>query len=267
MKPVLLMTGAAGRVGRLLRPLLAQRYALRLLDIVDPDAQAGEEAICGDLADAAMASRAVAGAAGVLHLAGLVSSDAGFEETLRPNYLGLITLLEACREEKTPRFIFASSHHALGLHSADDAPLDAEVAFAPDGFYGLSKAFGEAACSLYARRFGMPTLMIRIGNADQEVVDGRRARMWVSGRDLAQLVTIGMTAKGLLCKTVYGVSQSPNPLFSDPAARRLGYRPQDNSADHHASAFRPLAALTSAEGVDRIGGFFAVIPLPNIGKT
>lgn len=266
MKPLLLVTGAAGRVGRLLRPVLAERYALRLLDLADPGASAQEEAILGDLADPAMARRAVAGAAGVLHLAGLVGPDFGFEATLRPNYLGLVTLLEACRAARCPRFVFASSHHVVGLHAAADAPFDAAAPLAPDGFYGLSKAFGEAACSLYARRFAMPTLIIRIGNADPEVADARRARMWVSARDLAALVDIGMTAQGLACETVYGVSRASDPLFADAAAARLGYRPRDDSRDHHAAGFRPSAALGPADGADRVGGFFATRPLPHPGE-
>lgn len=262
MKPILTMTGAAGRVGRLLRPLLGQSYHLRLVDIADPEPTMGEECLVGDLADNTIAAAAVEGAQGVLHLAGLVGPDFDFETTLRPNYLAMIALLDACRSAATPRFIYASSHHAVGLHPAGDAPFEAATPLAPDGFYGLSKAFGEAACQLYARRFTISTLIIRIGNADPQVPDGRRERMWVSGRDLAQLVELGMTAKNLVCETVYGVSGAPSPLFSNVAAERLGYRPLDNSVDNHAAHYRPLATLTSADGVDWAGGFFAVAPLP-----
>lgn len=262
MKPILTITGAAGRVGRLLRPLLAERYHLRLVDIADPQAGPDEESLVGDLADGAVAAAAVDGAEGVLHLAGLVGPDFDFEATLRPNYLALIALLDACHAAATTRFVYASSHHVVGLHPAKDAPFDAATPLAPDGFYGLSKAFGEAACQLYARRFAIPTLIIRIGNADPRVSDGRRERMWVSGRDLARLVELGLTAQNLVCETVFGVSSAPSPLFLNTAAKRLGYRPLDNSVDNHAADYRPLATLTVADGADWAGGLFAVTPLP-----
>jgi uronate dehydrogenase len=260
-KPRLLLTGAAGRVGRLVRPLLRDTHALRLCDLAPlapetPD----EEALAGDLSDPALAARAVAGVAGVVHLAGLVAPDVSFEDTLAPNYRVVLTLLEACRQSGVPRFVFASSHHLVGLHPP--APLNAAAAVAPDGFYGLSKAFGEAACALYARRFGLRTFVIRIGNADPAVVDGRRERLWISARDLGQLIRIGLEHPAVRCETVYGVSRCPEALFPDHGAGGFGYQPLDYAADHRAPDFRPWAALGAADGAGYVGGGFAAAPLP-----
>jgi uronate dehydrogenase len=257
----ILLTGAAGRVGRLLRPLLQARYALRLCDLAPlTPAAADEEILQGDLADSAFARRAVAGTAGVVHLAGLVAPAVSFEDTLAPNYRAVLALLDACRHEKCPRFIFASSHHIVGLHAP--APLSDDPALAPDGFYGLSKAFGEASTALYARRFGLRTLTIRIGNADPQIVDGRRERLWVSGRDLTQLIAIGLEHPAIECETVYGTSNCPDPFFPNAAALRLGYRPQDAARDNHAPNFRPLRDMTAADGAGHVGGLFAASPLP-----
>ncbi len=257
----ILLTGAAGRVGRLVRPLLQRMYALRLCDLAPMTATSvDEEILPGDLADPSVASRAVDGVAAVVHLAGLVAPAVSFEDTLDPNYRAVLNLLEACRHGGVRRFVFASSHHLVGLHPA--GPVEAAAPVAPDGFYGLSKAFGEAACALYARRFGLRTLIIRIGNADPEVADGRRERLWVSGRDLVQLIALGLEHADVQCDTVYGTSQCPDPFFANAAAIRLGYLPQDHAAEHRAADFRPFAAMTAADGAGYVGGVFASCALP-----
>ncbi len=260
-QPLVLLTGAAGRVGRLIRPLLRERYALRLCDLAPLAAEAPNEAVCaGDLGDSEFAARAVAGVAGVVHLAGLVAPDVSFEDTLGPNYRAVLALLEGCRQAGVPRFVFASSHHLVGLHPP--APLSPAAPVAPDGFYGLSKAFGEAACALYAHRFGLRTLVIRIGNADPAVVDGRRERLWISARDLVQLIRLGLEHADVRCELVYGVSRCPDAFFPDAGAGRFGYQPQDDAKEHHAPGFRPLAALGAADGAGFVGGGFAAAPLP-----
>ena len=257
----LLLTGAAGRVGRLVRPHLQTAYALRLCDLAPLEpACDDDEIIRGDLADPATAANAVTGVAGVIHLAGLVAPAVSFEDTLAPNYRAVLCLLEACRQVGVPRFVFASSHHLVGLHAP--TPLTETSPVAPDGFYGLSKAFGEAACALYARRFGLRTLIVRIGNADPQVVDGRRERMWVSARDLAQLFILGIEHPDVQCDTVYGTSLCPDPLFPNADALRLGYRPRDQASDHRAPGFRPLHTMTAADGAGFVGGPFAATPLP-----
>jgi uronate dehydrogenase len=262
IKKRILLTGAAGRVGRLVRPLLQNAYALRVSDVrpLVPLAD-DDEILPGDLTDAAVARAAVEGVAAVVHLAGLVAPAVSFEDTLAPNYRAVLALLEACRHTGVPRFVFASSHHIVGLHPP--GPLSVSAAVAPDGFYGLSKAFGEAACALYARRFGLRTLIVRIGNADPRVIDGRRERLWVSARDLTQLFTIGIEHEGLECETVYGTSSCPDAFFPNDEARRLGYRPLDLAGEHHSAEFKPLSAMTAAEGASHVGGSFAASVLPD----
>src|ERR1035441_208024 len=161
-KPLILVTGAAGHVGELLTPLLRRSFTLRLCDLKPmPLALPEEEAVEGDLADPGFADSVSAGVTGIVHLAGLVASRVSFEDTLNANYRALLAVLEACRRQNIHRFVFASSHHILGLRSSDRL-YDESSPLAPDGFYGLSKAFGEAACALYSKRFGIAT---QIGRA------------------------------------------------------------------------------------------------------
>ncbi|MFQ6186486.1 NAD-dependent epimerase/dehydratase family protein [Sinorhizobium meliloti] len=256
----ILITGAAGNVGRLVRPLMRDSYKLRVTGRNDFPVDDREEKIIGDLTSEAFCQEVVEGVDGVIHLAGLVGPDFSFEETLEPNYRAVLYLLEACRKANVARFIFASSHHIVGQYPSDTT-YDHAVVPAPDGYYGLSKAFGEAASAMYAHRYGIKTMLLRIGNADPKVVDGRRERIWTSGRDMVQLIAIGLKHPEICCDVVYSVSNCPDPVFDNSRAAQLGYRPQDFASDHRAPEFRALSELPR-EQTRKVGGFFAVNPLP-----
>lgn len=260
MLQTLVLTGAAGNMGRELRPLLRPTYRLRSTARQDLAPEGEESCLTGDLADPDFCQTLLRGADGVLHLAGAVGPGLSFEDTLDANYRVVLNLLEACRREGVKRFLFASSHHAVGLHPAD-VTLDHTSAPAPDGYYGLSKIFGEAAGAMYAHRYGLRVLNIRIGNADPKVVDGRRERIWLAESDMIQLVDLGMTHPDLHCETVYGTSICPKPIFDNRRAEALGYVPTGRPEQNHHPEFRPLSALNPAD-VAYVGGHFASLTLP-----
>lgn len=262
-RKTILLTGATGSVGKLIRPLLLARYDLRLTGRGEiGETSPGETYEVADLCDAAAVDRLVRGVDGVIHLAGLVAPGVSFTETLGPNYRAVLNVLEAMRSHGVNRHVFASSHHIIGMLPSDRA-WETDAPVAPDSYYGLSKAFGEAACAMFAFRYGMRTLVVRIGNADPQIVDGRRERIWTSGRDLADLIACGLEDPDLTYAIVNGVSACDDPLLGLGAAEGLGYRPQDRSADHRASDFKPYAALSEEEGRGYVGGFFAKRDLPN----
>ncbi|EJM03043.1 NAD dependent epimerase/dehydratase family protein [Pseudomonas sp. GM102] len=250
----LLITGAAGGVATRIRPLLRNRYRLRLLDrIAAPDLQDGETRFVADLSNQASVLEACEGVDAVIHLACAHSLDISFEATLDANYRGTLHLLDACQRSGIERFVFASSHHVLGQHLTEDFAGD-EAPIAPDGFYALSKVFGEGAVALYAYRTGLRALNIRIGSAGDTAVDARRLRLWVSIRDLVQLIDIGLNHPDLRCDTVYGVSRCPDGLFANARAHALGYRPQDLASEHLADDFVVLADMSPNEGAGFVGG-------------
>jgi uronate dehydrogenase len=261
----ILVTGAAGGVSTRVRPWLREHYHLRLLDLREAsELAANETAIVGDITDRDAVRRAAEGVDGILHLACAYSLDIDFEATLDANYRAQLYLLDACREFGIGRFVFASSHHVLGQHHVDGFAGD-NAPVAPDGFYALSKAFGEAACALYAHRHGIKALSIRIGNADEQVADGRRRHIWVSGRDLAQLIGIGLEHEAISHDIVYGVSRCPAPFFDNARAAALGYVPQDRADDHLSPAFVPREAMPPSAGPDFVGGPY--VPQPLIVRT
>ncbi|ANL51032.1 uronate dehydrogenase protein (plasmid) [Rhizobium phaseoli] len=256
----LLITGAGGNVGRLLRPILRQRYNLKVTDVAEFQASSDETSIRGDLADPDFCRFAVDDVEAVIHLAGLVGPDIAFEQSLDPNYRAVLHLLEACKGAGIKRFVFASSHHVLGMYSATGR-YDECAPAAPDSYYGLSKVFGEAACSMYAHRFGMNVMLLRIGNADPMVVDGRRERLWTSGRDMASLVEIGIEHPDIQCDIVYSISNCPDAIFDNRRAEELGYLPQDFAVENHSPSFVERSA-PPPEAAGHVGGHFAVNELP-----
>lgn len=264
--PTLLITGAAGIVGTILRPLLRERYTLRLLDRRPVDnLEAGETSVVGDLTDPAFVQRSVEGVDSILHLACAHGTDIRFQSTLEPNYQATLYLLEAAVSAGVKRFLFASSHHVLGQYRSDLTEFFDEMPVAPDSYYGLSKVFGEAACTTYALRSEMATFIIRIGNADPRVSDARRLRMWTSARDLAQLIQVGLEHPDVRTEVVYGVSESPDPLFHNRRARALGYCPRDNAIDHLAEHYLEYDAMSANDsGRDYVGGGYAGAALVSV---
>lgn len=267
--PTLLVTGAAGIVGHALRPLLREHYDLRLFDRQPlTDLAPNEEALIGDLTHRDSVRRAVTGVDGILHLACAHGTGIDFPATVEPNYHGTLYLLEAAVRAGVGRFVFTSSHHVLGQYRADAAEFFDDLPAAPDSYYALSKVFGEAACATYAMRNDLATFVIRIGNADGQVTDARRLRLWTSARDLAQLVRIGLEHPAVQHEIVYGVSNSPRPFFHNRRARALGYEPQDNADDHRSATFLDYDAMDpQSSGRDHLGGAYAGAPLVSLWEA
>jgi uronate dehydrogenase len=224
----LLLTGAAGRIGSFLRPELRGKYRLRLSDIVPVrDLQPGETFVRADLAKLADMLRVTKGVDAVLHFGGQ-SGEASFERILQANIVGFYNTLEAARRNGVKRFLVATSNHAVGFYRCDQT-IDHRVYPKPDSRYGVSKVFDEALASLYADRYGMQMFCMRIGNVNHAPIDRRRLAIWISGRDMAQLVAIGVEHPDIRFEIVYGISDNEHAWFDNANAYRLGYRPQDRS--------------------------------------
>ncbi len=227
----ILITGAAGDVGSHLRRELAGRYELRLSDIRPlKNLASGEEFIRGDCASLRDMLRVTQGVAAVVHLGGF-SVEGPWEVILRANIVGAYNAFEAARRNGVRRIVFASSNHAVGFYRRDET-IDHRVYPKPDSRYGVSKAFGEALGSLYADKYGMEVVCLRIGNVNPRPMDKRRLSIWLSPRDLAQLVSIAIDRPGLRFEIMYGISGNRRRWYDNANAERLGYRPQDDSEPH-----------------------------------
>ena len=253
-KPVLL-TGASGNLGRALtRSLSAEGWTLRLTDIMPfPDALSiGTSFTKADLNDGVTMLRLAEGCGAIVHLGG-VSVERPFEEVLGPNIRGLYHVYEAARREKA-RVIFASSNHSIGFHERTET-IGVDTQFLPDGFYGLSKAYGELMGRLYWYKHGVESVFLRIGSAFPEPVNARMLATWLSYPDFCRLVVRCVMAENVGCCVVWGASDNQRMTWwRDDALNKVGWRPAD-SADPFAGQ---LAGKVSFDLVEEryMGGAF-----------
>lgn len=241
-KPVLL-TGASGNLGRhLTKALSSQGWMLRLTDIQPfPDALPKSATFTkADLNDGMTILRLAEGCGAILHFGG-VSTEHPFEEVLGPNIRGLYYIYEAARREKA-RVVFASSNHSIGFHERTET-IDLTDPFQPDGYYGLSKAYGELMGRLYFDKHGVESVSIRIGSCFPEPTNARALATWLSYPDLGRLVTRCVLAPKVDCAVIWGASNNKRMTWWRKDDRdRIGWTPQD-SAD-------PFAAQLSGKVSD-----------------
>lgn len=223
----ILITGAAGDVGTHLRRELADKYRIRASDLRPLKKMATESYMRADISKMADALKITKGVDAVVHLGGY-SVEGPWEGILSANVVGCYNVFEAARRNGVKRILFPSSNHATGFYPRTQT-IDHRVYPRPDGRYGVSKVFGEALGSLYADKYGMEVFCIRIGNVNPAPIDKRRLSLWLSPRDLAQLVAVGIEHPDIRFEVVYGISANKRAWYDNSNAFRLGYRPQDDS--------------------------------------
>lgn len=254
----LLITGAAGGLGRLARERLQGFAQTRRLSDIAPMAEAGpdEEVVQCDLADFDAVRALVDGVDGIVHMGG-VSVEDTFQNILQGNLLGLYNVYEAARQAGVPRILFPSSNHAIGFHTRETR-LDATAPLRPDSLYGVSKCYGEALARLYYDKFGIETAIVRIGSCFPEPKDHRMLATWLSPDDFIRLIERVFTVTRLGCPVIYGVSDNQEQWWDNRLAAHVGWRPEDSAETFRAhldATQTPLAADHPA--VKFQGGGFA----------
>lgn len=224
-----LVTGAAGAIGRVLRDGLAGRYGvLRLSDRVELGRlRPGEEHVRAELGQFDEVVQATRDCDAVVHLGG-IPEEAAWEDIHAANLLGTYHLYEAARINGVRRVVFASSNHVVGFYRRS-RKVDHRAPMRPDTRYGLSKACGEMIARFYADKFGLQSVCLRIGSFRPQPLDARMLSTWISPRDTVQLVARALEAPGLHYEVVYGVSGNDRGWWLNPAADRIGFRPEDNA--------------------------------------
>lgn len=100
----------------------------------------------------------------VVHLAANTGVGPSVEDPRKDcmtNVIGTFNVLEASRQARVRRFIFASSGAPIGEVTP---PIHEELAPHPVSPYGASKLAGEGYCSAYWRSYGLETVALRFGN-------------------------------------------------------------------------------------------------------
>jgi uronate dehydrogenase len=225
----ILLTGAAGGLGQRLRDRMHEfADIVRLADMADiGPARTGEEVVQCDLADRDAVMKMCEGVDAILHFGG-VSTEQEFEPIMNGNILGMVNLYEAVHKLGIRRVIFASSNHTMGMYRTTET-VDAGMPTRPDGYYGLSKVFGESLSRFYWDRFGIETVCIRIGFCFPEPTTHRQLVTWLSLDDLVQLLRRSLLTPRVGHTITFGVSDNPGKWWDDRHARHLAYKPQDSS--------------------------------------
>jgi uronate dehydrogenase len=247
-----LLTGASGGIGTRLRTLLPPIYPqLRLSDLQPPkDLRADEAFIAADLADITQVERAVEGMDGIIHMGGY-SVEGPWETILQSNIHGTYNLFEAARRKGVKRVVFASSNHVVGFYPRSER-LTTDALVLPDTRYGVSKACGEALGALYAYKYGLRVLCLRIGNVDDAPRDVRRLSIWLKPEDLVQLIRIGLEHPDLRYEIFYGASDNTRGWWDNAVAYRYGYKPAGDAETMADIAFEGQARLAP----DPVGDYY-----------
>lgn len=265
MKKIVL-TGAAGRLGSYLRePLSKLAENLVSTDIVEDIGAlyAHESYHKADLSSLEQMVDVLRDADMVVHF-GAIGDEAPFEELLGPNFIGAYNVWEAAYRNSVRRVVYASSVHAVGMHSRT-AGIDLDAPHKPDTFYGLAKCFAEDLASMYWDKRGVESVCMRIFSCAQ-VNNTRALGTWLSYDDLIHLVEQSINTPVTGFTVVYGISNNDRSPVDNTKANFLGYRPKDNAEQFAEKilADTPPLDLTDPEHL-YLGGPFASVELGNSG--
>jgi uronate dehydrogenase len=259
------LTGAGGQLGKVLRAELLRRGVdLRsaggskpLVPIVE-----GEDVTYGDLRDRAVVDRVLEGADVVIHLAG-TSVERPLPEIIENNLVGLYELYEGARRHRVKRIVFASSNHAYGMYSVHDK-LDPGVAYRPDGFYGLSKVWGEAMARMYWDKHGVEGVSIRIGSCLPRPLDFRHLSTWFGHEDFFHMITQCIELPHVGYLAVWGISNNTRRYLNfGEDEKRLGYVPKQDSEIYAAEILQKANPLDPIAQTYQGGGFVTHDYTPN----
>ena len=242
-----LITGARGLVGQVLRNALADDFELAGVYVKWP----GRDGVVrADMARLRQAERAVDGADVVIDLASAHWRQP-WGVVCHNNIAAVWNTLEAARRRGVRRVIYASSNHVTGLYERDQPyasivagdydgldpvavpRITTAMAVRPDSPYGVGKALGEAAARYYAEEHGLSVLCLRIGtvNRASRPLTARHFATLLTHADMAQLARCCIEAPPSLTFGVfYGVSANTWRIWEvDDARRAIGYEPQDDA--------------------------------------
>ena len=241
------LSGAGGQLGSVVRTaLIARGIPLRSAGGTKPLAALveREDVMHGDLRDPAIVDRLLNGVDVLIHFAG-TSVERPLPEIIDNNLRALVEVYEGARRQGVRRVVFASSNHAIGMYPVTEH-LELDCALRPDGFYGLSKVWGEALARMYWDKHGIESICVRIGICLERPTEPRHLSTWFGHSDLMHFLDRCIEAESVGFMTVWGVSANTRSWWDNRGADQLGYVPTQNAEDYAAQVLagpNPLDAL------------------------
>lgn len=118
----------------------------------------------GDIRDVDVLDQAMEGSHVVFHLAAMwLLHCKDFPRTaFHVNIEGTFNVLEACVRHKVEKLVYSSSASVYG--DAVEVPMTESHPFNNKNFYGATKIAGEAMCTAYNDRYGLPVVGLRYMN-------------------------------------------------------------------------------------------------------
>jgi uronate dehydrogenase len=123
------------------------------------------------------------------------------------NIAGTFHALEAARRTGVKRFIYASSNRVTGMYPVTTT-VTPEMAPRPDGLYGVSEVAGEALGRMYAEKFELSVIAVRIGSAEDTPQDARQLSTWLSPANCRAAFLAAMLARDISYAAFYAVSRN-----------------------------------------------------------
>jgi uronate dehydrogenase len=188
--------------------------------------------VVGDITDPSTIRDAFRDMDAVVHLAAQ-PVDADFSVLVGPNVIGLYEVMHAAREAAVRRVVLASSVQVLGRRPPGSGPARVDEA-SPGNHYGLTKLWAEQMGAMYARRFGMSVIAVRIAwfvrNSEEaaHMNEIDRPNFYLSGPDAGRFFSLAVEAEGIEFAVLYAASRGGENLWDmEPARCLIGYEARD----------------------------------------
>lgn len=246
----ILITGAAGLIGGIIRQRLAGEHALSALDLRPIG---GQPSTVADYTDLAAIASAFERQDAIVHLAADPDPGEPWHSTLGRNVVGTHNVFEAASRAGVRRVVFASSISVMAGY-LDDPPwrqitegrferlepgyplITERMPVRPVGYYGASKLAGESIGRFYFDAYGLSSIHLRIGWVmpdDDPTFSPYALATWLSHRDVAQIVERALAAPDSLGYGVFNATSDNRwkVMSLDRAREQLGYAPDDDAGD------------------------------------
>ena len=258
MQKTFLITGGAGFIGtNLAHALVAQGYRVRVVD----DVTAGDKTRLPseveffelDVRNTSALAPVFSGVDTVIHLAALPRVQFSIDEPVTShdvNVGGTLSVLEAARQAKVGRVVFATSSAIYG--DQENMPLAPTMSAMPKSPYALHKYIGEEYLKLWSELFKIQTVSLRFFNVYGPHLDPEGPYALVIGRFLKQRKVgepLSITGDGKQTRDFVHVSDVVSALICAAGSDKVGSGEVLNVGSGVETSINELASLIGGDTV------------------